>query len=101
MRVTGRINYFSINMSSLKKKKKVLSVSLQTFDLLQAVVEIEKIWRCGVGTLSVRVKGEYRCLYYYFFLLVPTMQVPLPDFVSVVADRQRASVRNTTSLKFI
>lgn len=48
------------------KKKKVLSVSLQTFGLLQAVVEIEKIWRCGVGTLSGRVKGEYRCLYYFF-----------------------------------
>lgn len=36
-----------------------------------------------------------------FFLLVPTMQVPLSDFVSVVADRQGASVGKTTSAKFI
>lgn len=58
------------------KKKKVLSVSLQTFGLLQAVVEIEKIWRCGVGTLSGRVKGEYRCLYYVFFYLCQRCRFP-------------------------
>ena len=42
--------FFFYKYVKLKKNnEKKLCVSLQTFDLLQAVVEIEKIWRRGAG----------------------------------------------------